>query len=310
MSFFDGTGDQAQTLRLQANRLNGRLRVVPPLTSDPGGDGVRVISVSSGKGGVGKSIVVVNLAVALANYGKRVLVIDADLGLGNIDMLLGLKPTATLNDVLSGKKRLSEIIVEGPGGIRLVPAGSGMQKFTSLDREERLRLLDELESLEEDFDILIIDTASGISQNVTFFNVAAQEIMLVVSPDPTSIADVYALIKLLSTRHDERHFKVLVNMARDTDEGLQVFTKLAHLVNRFLDVSLDYVGCVVRDERLADAVRRQKSVIDLYPRAAASHCFAMLARKVTEHQGTHRLKGNIQFLFRRYFEPRPAVRCL
>jgi flagellar biosynthesis protein FlhG len=201
-------------------------------------------------------------------------------------------------------------MAEGPGGIRLVPAGSGVQNYTSLNREARLRLMDELESLEEDFDIIIIDTESGISENVTYFNVAAQEIVLVVSPDPTSIADVYALIKLLATRYDERHFKVLVNMARDTHEGLQVFNKLSQVVNRFLHVSLDYIGSVVRDERLADAVRRQKSVIELYPRAAASHCFATLARHLVEHPVACRLKGNIQFLFSRHFEPAPAMRYL
>lgn len=309
MSFYNGTGDQADTLRLMASSRNGRLRVVPPRARREGA-GTRVISVTSGKGGVGKSSVVVNLAVALAGEGKRVLVFDADLGLGNLDVLLGLKPGRTLNDVFSGENRLSEIIVEGPGGIRLVPAGSGVQKLTALGREERLLLMDELEALEDDFDILIIDTESGISDNVTYFSVAAQEIMLVVAPDPASIADVYALIKLLATRHEERHFKVLVNMARDCDEGLGVFTRLSQVVSRFLDVSLDYVGCVVRDERLAEAVRRQRSVLDLYPRAASSHCFATVARHVTEHQGAHRPKGNIQFLFRRSFEQTPAVRYL
>jgi flagellar biosynthesis protein FlhG len=308
MNVHPGTIDQAETLRLMASNYFRHQNTVPELPKSGIGTGVRVISVTSGKGGVGKSNVVVNLAVALANEGKRVLIIDADLGLGNIDVLLGLKPTHTLNDVFNGNMHLTDIMVEGPSGIRIIPAGSGVQKFTALDREARLRLMDELESLEDDFDILLIDTESGISENVTYFNVAAQEILLIVSPDPTSIADVYALTKLLATRFEEKHFKVLVNMARDTRDGFQVFKRLSSVVNRFLDVSLDYVGCVVHDERLGEAVRRQKSVIELYPLASSSHCFTSLARNFVVRPGASRLKGNIQFLFRRYFELAPVMR--
>lgn len=303
-------GDQADTLRLLAFSRNAHAPVAPPQLQKVSGVKARVISVTSGKGGVGKSNVVVNLAVALANEGKRVLVMDADLGLGNIDMLLGIHPRYTLNDVFSGKMRLAEIVVQGPGGIRLVPAGSGVQRYTDLSREDRLRLMDELESLEEDFDVLIIDTESGISKNVTYFNAAAQEILLVVTPEPTSITDSYALIKMMTKYHDVGHFKVLVNMARDADEGLQVFKKLSQVVNRFLDVSLDYAGCVVRDELLRDAVRRQRSVVDLFPRAAVSRSFTTLAQNMIAQPVEFRVKGNIQFLFRRYFEPTLAQRCV
>lgn len=303
-------GDQADTLRLLAIARNEQLHCTPPLLKKAGGARARVISVSSGKGGVGKSSVVVNLAVALVNEGQRVLVIDADLGLGNIDMLLGMNPPNTLNDVFSGKKRLADIIVDGPGGIRLAPAGSGMQRYTDLKREDQLRLMDELETLDEEFDVLIIDNESGISKNVTYFNVAAQEILLVVAPEPASITDSYALIKLLAQYHDEGHFKVLVNMARDDEEGLQVFRKLSQVVSRFLDVSLDYMGCVVRDERLREAVRRQRAVVELYPRAAVSQSFAALARTMIECPVEFRVKGNIQFLFRRYFEPNDMKRCV
>jgi flagellar biosynthesis protein FlhG len=310
MNVSSRSGDQADTLRLLAISRNGQLQGATAQLPKVRRGNARVISVTSGKGGVGKSSVVVNLAVALANEGKRVLVIDADLGLGNIDMLLGLNPSHTLNDVFSGKMRLADIIIEGPGGIRLVPAGSGVQRYTDLGRDERLRLMDELEMLEDDFDVLIIDTESGISKNVTYFNVASQEILLVVAPEPTSITDSYALIKLLTKFHDEGHFKVLVNMARDDSEGLQVFKKLSQVVSRFLDVSLDYVGCVLRDEHLQDAVRRQKSVVELYPRSAVSQCFATLSRTLIEHPVEFRVKGNIQFLFRRYFEPAQTKRCV
>lgn len=270
--------------------------------------GVRVVSVTSGKGGVGKSNVVVNLAIALANEGERVLVMDADVGLGNIDILLGMRPVQNLDAVFSGTRRLSEVIMTGPGGIRIVPAGSGGDRRPTLTQRERLLLMDELDTLDEEFDVLIIDTESGISDNVTYFNAAAQEIVVVLSPEPTSLADVYSLIKVLATRHGERSFRVLANMVRDDEEGLDTFKRLSQVVSRFLDVSLDYFGCIVRDDRLVDAVRRQKAVVELHPRSAAAHCFARLARTLKESPTSQPVKGNIQFLFRRYFEEAPAMR--
>ncbi len=272
--------------------------------------GIRVISVTSGKGGVGKSNVVANLAMAMARLGNRVLIIDADLGLGNINVLLGLKPAYTLNDVLSGEKGLAEIIVTGPGGIRVIPAGSGTQKYTNLSREERLRLLNELDDLEEEFDTFIIDTESGISDNVVYFTSAAQEIVVVISPEPTSIADGYALIKLLATNHGERHFKVLINMAADGDEALKTFNRISSVVGRFLDISLDYLGCVFRDERLIDSVKRQRAVCELYPDSAAARCFGALARRICQAPSRSGLKGNIQFMFKKFFNHPLELRYL
>ena len=295
------TGDQADSLRQLATSVSKKRKVSAARARDGQSQkGIRVISVTSGKGGVGKSNVVVNLALALASRGKKVLVIDADLGLGNIDVLLGLTPDWTLNDVFAGKKRLEEIITEGPGGIRIIPAGSGLPDFTTLGLQERVKIMDELDALEEDFDILIVDTEAGISDNVAYFNTASQEIVVVVTPEPTSITDVYALIKLLATRHSERYFKVLVNMARDTDDALQVFAKLSNVTSRFLDISLDYLGCVLRDDAILEAVKSQKPVIELLPDSPAAGCFATLARRILESGGERRLKGNVQFFFRRF----------
>jgi flagellar biosynthesis protein FlhG len=263
---------------------------------------IRVISVTSGKGGVGKSNVVANLALAMTRLGSKVLIIDADLGLGNINLLLGLKPAYTLNDLFSGEKGLSEIIVEGPGGVKVIPAGSGMQKYTRLSGAERIRLLNELDDLEEEFDTFIIDTESGISDNVIYFTSAAQEIVVVVSPEPTSIADGYALIKLLSTTYGEHHFKVLINMAKDSDEALKTYYRLASVVGRFLEISLDYLGCVVRDDLLIDSVKRQRAVYELYPDSASSRCFSALARRICQTPGKMRLKGSIQFMFRKFLK--------
>lgn len=303
MNAITGTGDQADTLRQMARKAR---KDQQSDLSQGGGiadqKGIRVISVTSGKGGVGKSNVVSNLAIAMSAQGKKVLIIDADLGLGNLDVLLGLSPAYNLNHVLNGEKSLSEIIIDGPAGIKIIPAGSGIQEFTSLGQHEKLKLLDELDMLEEQFDIMIVDTEAGISENVTYFTVAAQEIIVVVTPEPTSITDVYALIKLLATRYSEHHFKVLVNMAKDSEDALEVFRKLANVAGRFLDISLDYLGCVVKDDKVVEAVKRQKAVSELFPGSEAAGCFSTLAKRVIENTRRTRLKGNIQFFFRRFLD--------
>jgi len=302
MSMVTGMGDQADTLREMARQNRKDTASKSVAAGEEEDHGIRVISVTSGKGGVGKSNVVSNLAMALSAQGKQVLIIDADLGLGNLDVLLGLSPMYNLNNVLNGEKSISEIIIDGPAGIKVIPAGSGVQEVTSLSQHDKLRLLDELDMLEEKFDIMIVDTEAGISENVTYFTVAAQEIIVVVSPEPTSITDVYALIKLLATRYSEHHFKVLVNMAKDSEDALEVFRKLANVAGRFLDISLDYLGCVVKDEKVVEAVRRQRAVYDLFPDSEAATCFTTLARRVIENTGQTRLKGNIQFFFRRFLD--------
>jgi len=313
MNVISSRQDQADSLRQLARSMhgNGTTKMQRQVQkADTSGRGVRVISVTSGKGGVGKSNVVANLAIAMSQLGKRTLIIDADLGVGNIDVLLGLSPQYTLNHVLSGEKRLKDIIVTGPSGIKLVPAGSGVQEYTSLGHHERMRILDELDQLEEEFDLVIIDTEAGISENVTYFNTAAQEIIVVVSPEPTSITDVYALIKLLATRYEERRFKVLVNMVRDSRDALEVFARLSHVTSRFLDISLDYLGCVLWDENLVESVKRQRAVIDLFPESGSARCFANLARLMNDNSGIARVKGNIQFLFRRNLTPGYAMEAL
>ncbi len=303
MSTVTGTGDQADTLRQMAREAK-KSQPADPLrpNMNPDHTGIRVLSVTSGKGGVGKSNVVSNLAIAMSTLGKKVLVIDADLGLGNLDVLLGLSPVYNLNHVLNGEKGIADILIDGPAGIKIIPAGSGIQEFTSLGQHEKLKLLDELDMLEEQFDIMIIDTEAGISENVTYFTVAAQEIIVVVTPEPTSITDVYALIKLLATRYSEHHFKVLVNMAKDSEDALEVFRKLANVAGRFLDISLDYLGCVVKDEKVVEAVKRQKAVSELFPESEAAACFTTLAKRVIENTRQSRLKGNIQFFFRRFLD--------
>ncbi|MEK7773404.1 MAG: MinD/ParA family protein, partial [Deltaproteobacteria bacterium] len=229
--------DQAMTLRAMAE--GGGVMSDRPAT--------RVIAVSSGKGGVGKTNSVANLAVAFARMGKKVLLLDADLGLGNLDILLGLTPKYNIGHLLRGERTMGEVIVKGPFGIMILPASSGVQELTSLSPEERLSLASHLEGMGLYVDIMFIDTGAGISSNVLFFNMSAQEIIVVVSPEPTSLTDAYALMKVLLHKHGERAFKLLVNNVRTKKEGVEVYRKISLVAERFLNISVDYIGCVLYD---------------------------------------------------------------
>jgi flagellar biosynthesis protein FlhG len=261
---------------------------------------ILVVAVSSGKGGVGKTNSVVNLAVAIQQQGKKVLLLDADLGLGNIDVLLGLTPKCNLGDLLSGEKRLEEVLVDGPEGIKILPASSGVQELTELSTEDRLQLSQHLDAMDIDIDVMIIDTGAGISDNVLFFNVAAQEIVVVVSPEPTSLTDAYALMKVLFKKHGERRFNLLVNTAKTKKEGLEVYKKISLVAERFLNISVDYLGCVLYDENVPRAVVQQKAVIELFPHTKASRCFKEIAREIIAlpSHGNKVKGGGLQFFWR------------
>ena len=261
---------------------------------------VRVISVSSGKGGVGKTNVVANLAVALQSRGKRIVVLDADLGLGNIDVLLGLDPPYTIQHVLNGDKRLQEILFPGPAGISILPAGSGVEELTQLTHSQRLNLLDEMDALEESFDAMIIDTGAGISANVIYFNIAAQEKVVVANNEPTSLTDAYALIKVLYTRYQEKEFKVLVNGVRHEQEAELVYRQLSTVASRFLGgPSLDYLGWIPLDDHVPLAVCQQKAVVEAFPDASASQGFYRLAEALWSGSRLTRVNGNIKLFWKR-----------
>ncbi len=254
---------------------------------------VRTITVTSGKGGVGKTNMVASLAVALAKMGKKVMIFDADLGLSNIDVLLDLAPRYNIQHVLSGEKSLKEVVVEGPYGIMILPASSGVQEMTELDEFQRMRLMEEFDAFETDIDVLLIDTGAGISENVAFFCIASQEIIVVTSPEPTSMTDAYALIKVLFTRYQEKDFKVLVNSAKGEEDAFEVFRRLSIAAEKFLHISLDYLGYIPLDESIQKAVRAQKAFIDVYPGSCASTQISSIASKL-EREGRNRVKGTLQ----------------
>ena len=262
----------------------------------------RVIALTSGKGGVGKTAVVANVAVLLAERGKRILVIDADLGLANIDVVFGLTPEKNLNHFFSEEMDLDAILVEGPSKIKILPAGSGVQRFTRLDSRQKMRLLDALDSMHNNFDMVLIDTEAGISENVTYFATAAQEIFVVTTPEPTAITDAYALMKLLSSQYHEKYFKLIVNCVRSEHEALEVFRKLTMVAERYLDISIDYLGSLPIDAQMGDAVRKQQPVVAMNPNLKISQAFEALVGAIADEPLHVEPKGSIQFFWKRLLD--------
>lgn len=284
--------DQAKTLRdLNSHHSAPVLATETHVTS--------VYAITSGKGGVGKTAVVANTAYALAKMGKNVLILDADLGLANIDVVFGLTPTYNLNHFFAGEQDLQSIMVTGPLGIKILPAGSGIQNFTRLDSEQKMRLLDGLDSMNNDFDFVLIDTEAGISENVTYFNTAAQEILVVTTPEPTAITDAYALMKLLSTQYHEKRFNLVVNQIQNEEEALDVYRKLTMVSNRYLDISIDYLGSIPEDRQMIDSIRKQRVISDLYPTSKITHAFQKLASQLCAEPSHSEPKGNIQFFWKK-----------
>jgi flagellar biosynthesis protein FlhG len=263
---------------------------------------VRVIAVTSGKGGVGKTNVSVNLAIALAEEGQRVMLMDADLGLANVDVMLGLHPEYDLSHVIQGERTLEEIIVSGPAGVHIVPASSGTKMMAELSPMEHAGMIRAFSELSYPLDVLIIDTAAGISDSVVSFSRAAQEVIVVVCDEPASITDAYALIKLLNREYGIQRFRVLANMAHSAQEGRELFTKIARVTERYLDVTLDFMGAVPYDDYLRKAIKRQKAVVEAYPRARASMAFKTLAQKADKWPIPSGAAGHLEFFVERLIQ--------
>jgi len=263
---------------------------------------MKVIAVSGGKGGVGKTNVSLNTAISLAYLGKRVLVLDADLGLANVDVMLGLRVQRNLSHVLSGECELDDVIIEGPAGIKIIPATSGTQSMVDLTPAEHAGLIRAFSEMKTECDVLIVDTAAGISDMVLSFTRAAQDVLLVVCDEPTSITDCYALMKLLSRDHEVFKFKVVANMVRTPKEGQQLFSKLTKVSDRFLDVALELVGVIPFDENIRKSVRKQKAIVDAFPESPASIAFKELALNIMHWPIPNQPSGHLEFFIEKLLE--------
>ncbi len=263
---------------------------------------VRVIAVTGGKGGVGKTSVSVNLSIALANINRRVMLLDADFGLANIDVVLGLHPEYDLSNVMSGERTLEEIILNGPGGIQVVPGASGLPCMAEMSPAEHIGLINAFSEVAHDVDVLIIDTAAGISDQVISFSRAAQEVVVVVCDEPASITDSYAIIKLLNRDHGVQRFHVLANMIRSVQEGRDLYNKMCRVTDQYLDVMLTYMGGIPYDDNLRKAVKAQKPVVESFPRSRSAQAFKNLAKKTDGWPISSGVNGQLQFFVERLIQ--------
>ncbi|HEY8538106.1 MAG TPA: MinD/ParA family protein [Steroidobacteraceae bacterium] len=268
---------------------------------------VQVIAVTGGKGGVGKTSVAVNLATALASVGRRAMLLDGDLGLANVDVLLGLSPRYTMAHVLSGERSLEEIIVESPQGIQVVPGASGVADLANLSAAGHLSLVQAFSSLSTRVDVLIVDTAAGIAHSVVQFSQAAQHVLIVVCDEPASLTDAYALVKVLSRHHRVTHFRVVANMVRTPGDGEILFQKLQRVTSKFLDVTLEYVGEIPEDPYLRRSIREQRPVVAAFPACPSSRAFKKLALKADKWPVPEGPRGNLEFFVERLVR-RPQAR--
>lgn len=252
--------DQASRLR---DMLRGREGVDNIILS-------RVLAVTSGKGGVGKSNMATNLAIALAKYGKKVLLIDFDLGLANIDILFGIYPKFTLRDVIFGNKELMEIVIKGPEGLMIIPASSGIEEMLKLNTLQKEKLIKDMSLLKKEIDIVIVDTGSGIYSDVIRMLLAANAIMIITTPEPTAITDAYAVIKVISRYKKSSDIKLVVNMCRNINDAQNTGKKIMAAAKRFLDINIKDVWVVPYDDQVQRSVRLQKPFIIQYPDAIAS----------------------------------------
>jgi len=260
---------------------------------------VRAIAVTGGKGGVGKTNVSVNLGVAAAEMGQKVMLLDADLGLANIDVVLGLHPEYDLSHVMRGERTLDEILVEGPAGLKLVPGASGLKSLAELSPAEHTGLIRAFSELAGDTELLIVDTAAGISDTVLSFSRAAHEIVVVVCDEPASITDAYAIIKLLNRDYGHQRFRVLANMVRSAQEGRELYNKMCRVTDRYLDVTLGFMGAIPFDENLRKAVRTQRPVVQAFPRSRVAQVFRSLAKKIETWPQPEGANGQVQFFVER-----------
>jgi len=268
---------------------------------------VQVIAVASGKGGVGKTSVAVNLAMTLAMAGKRTMLLDADLGLANVDVLLGLQPSRHLGHLLAGECGIADVVLEAPHGLKIVPATSGVRRMAELSTAEHAGLIRAFCSYAEPVDTLIVDTAAGLSESVTMFCAASQDVMIVLNDEPASLTDAYALIKVLSREYGVRRFRLVANRVATVQQGRDLYEKLVRVTDRFLEVRIDFAAAIPEDEYLKRAIRRQAAVVDAYPGSRSALAFKNLAQAADKWENPSAIGGHLEFFTERRLRAAHAV---
>ncbi|HEY9059844.1 MAG TPA: MinD/ParA family protein [Pseudobacteroides sp.] len=273
--------DQAEKLRkivdnLKSLQKNNKQNLIPAVEKK----NAKVITVTSGKGGVGKTNIAVNLGIALSELGLKVIILDADFGLANIDVLFGMIPKHTLVDVIHSEKNILQILSEGPSNVKFISGGSGVEELIKLDNSQLEKFLSNISLMDKIADIILIDTGAGLSDNVMNFVMSADEVLLVTTPEPTSITDAYALIKMISNRDKGRLIKVIVNRAEDTNEANDLLSKLSIVSEKFLSLKLMPLGYVLHDEAVIKAVKTQNPFLISFPKSNASKQIRDISRKL------------------------------
>jgi flagellar biosynthesis protein FlhG len=288
--------DQAEKLRQVIDNLKLKQAINQAIVPvRPVRRSARVITVTSGKGGVGKTNITINLAIALGEQGLRVVILDADFGLANIDVLFGIIPRYSLVDVIKNKKNILEILSDGPKNTKFISGGSGVEELVKLDKTQVLKFIDNIALLDRIADIILVDTGAGLSENVMSFVMAADEVLLVTTPEPTSITDAYALIKMVANRDREKKIKVIVNRAESTAEANDISNKLMLVADKFLGIALEPLGYILSDDAVIKAVKLQQPFSLSFPKSAAARLVKELSNRLIESGNSVETSGNIGF---------------
>lgn len=269
---------------------------------------MRVICVTGGKGGIGKTTISINLAIAYATLKQKVLLFDADLSLANVDIRLSLTPKKNIHDFLAGNCDLSEVCITGPHGIKVIPSSSGIQKMAELSSAESFELIRSFSSLTDAIDVMIIDMAPGISTQVIELTHASQDILMVVCNDPASLMDSYAIIKILHQKYGRDRFGVLVNKVKHMQEGFDVFSRFQAAINQFMPVNIQYIGHLPQDDYVGIAACEGVAIVDKFPQSPAAKAFMQLCHGLTHWQDENNVAGGIHFFFERLVQNRLTVK--
>lgn len=290
--------DQAEKLRRMALQMRQQIEA----EMMRGIKRTRIIVVSSGKGGVGKTTLALNMALHLCRSNQRIVLMDADLGLANIDVMLGLVPKYTVQHLVQGRKSLKDIMLTGPHGLKIIPGGSGVNELANLSDAELKHIMVDLGKLDGDFDYMFIDTGAGISKNVISFTLAADDVVIVTTPEPTALTDAYGSVKTLAKHDFQGGLYLVVNQVADNTEGIMVGEKFRLVCQKFLDIDVKLLGGVMRDPLVGEGIRQQKALVELYPRSTAARNIAAIAGKLVNEDVSLAMMENRSSGIKRFFD--------